>query len=178
MTVASIAERLSRVIPAWRVGGRLRHRRWRLGLGIAAALVVLVVIASYLVDEPLRQRMEGELNRRLDGYTVHLGRHDSHPLGFGITLGNITIVQQQHPDPPVAFIPELEASVQLYERLVGGLSKLLENRPRDEVATKATISGPTGDVKASTAEVILRLLQNAFFRAILPGFDEELGRRR
>jgi len=66
----------------------------------------------------------------------------------------------------------------LYEGLVGGLAKLLENTPRDEVATKAEIRGRLDDPQASTLQVIVRLVQNAFFRAILPGFDQELGRPR
>lgn len=66
----------------------------------------------------------------------------------------------------------------LYEGLVGGISKLLENTPRDEVATKADVSGRVGDTKTSTWQVIVRLVQNAFFRAILPGFDQEVGRLR
>ena len=66
----------------------------------------------------------------------------------------------------------------LYEGLVGGIAKLLENPPRDEVATVATLSGPVGDPKSNTWQVIVRLIQNAFFRAILPGFDRELGMKK
>jgi hypothetical protein len=66
----------------------------------------------------------------------------------------------------------------LYEGLVGGISKLLENRPREEVATKAEVSGPVKDPRASTWEILVRLIQNAFFQAILPGFDQELSRSR
>jgi hypothetical protein len=62
----------------------------------------------------------------------------------------------------------------LYERLVGGVAKLLENRPRSEVATKANISGPVSNPNSSTWQVIGRLIENAFFRAILPGFDQEI----
>ena len=65
----------------------------------------------------------------------------------------------------------------LYEKLVGGVSKLLENRKRDEVATKTTISGPIESPKTDTLQIVLRLVENAFFRAILPGFDEELSRQ-
>ncbi len=65
----------------------------------------------------------------------------------------------------------------LYEGLVGGVAKLLENRPREEVATEATVSGPVQNPKASTWQVLVNLIQNAFFRAILPGFDAELRRR-
>jgi hypothetical protein len=66
----------------------------------------------------------------------------------------------------------------VYEGLVGGASKLLENIPRDEVATKATISGRLEDPQASTWQVLVNLLQNAFFNSILPGFEQELGRSR
>ena len=66
----------------------------------------------------------------------------------------------------------------VYERVIGGVAKLLENTPRDEVATKTTISGRLDKPKTSTAETIVRLIQNAFFQAILPGFDRELARLR
>ena len=68
----------------------------------------------------------------------------------------------------------------LYEKVVEGASKLLKNAPRKEVATVATIP-PVEDVKAHTVEVVVKLLQNAFFKAILPGFDEQVrltGRRK
>jgi hypothetical protein len=71
---------------------------------------------------------------------------------------------------------EKSAFRKLYEKLVGGVSKLLENRPRDEVATKTEVVGRVDDPKTSTLQVIVNLIQNAFFRAILPGFDEELAR--
>ena len=58
---------------------------------------------------------------------------------------------------------------------MGGVASLLENR-REEVATKADISGPVENPNSSTWQVIGRLIENAFFRAILPGFDEELSR--
>jgi Domain of Unknown Function (DUF748) len=69
---------------------------------------------------------------------------------------------------------EKSAFRKLYEKLVGGVSKLLENQPRQEVATKAEVTGRLDDPKASTWQVIVNLIQNAFFRAILPGFDEAL----
>ena len=66
----------------------------------------------------------------------------------------------------------------LYEKIVGGVAALLENRKTDEVATKADISGPVGNAGASTLQVIGRLIENAFFRAILPGFEEQVTRAR
>jgi hypothetical protein len=66
----------------------------------------------------------------------------------------------------------------LYEKLVGGVSRILENwTPRREVATKTTVHGNlegAGGTKVNTGEALVNLVRNAFFRAILPGFDAEL----
>lgn len=61
----------------------------------------------------------------------------------------------------------------LYEKIVGGVSHLLENRPRDQVATVADLSGTVSDPNTSTWEIIVRLVSNAFVKAILPGFERE-----
>jgi hypothetical protein len=66
----------------------------------------------------------------------------------------------------------------IYEALVGGASKVLENAPREEVATRADIAGPIENPQASTWEVLINLIRNAFFQAILPGFEQEVGRSK
>jgi hypothetical protein len=62
----------------------------------------------------------------------------------------------------------------LYEGVIGGISWLLQNTPRDEVATQITISGKLSNPETSTWDVIVGLIQNAFFKAILPGFEREI----
>jgi len=64
----------------------------------------------------------------------------------------------------------------MYERVVGGVGRVLENRPREEVATKTDISGPLDNPKVGTMQAIVKLVQNAFFKAILPGFERETSR--
>ena len=63
---------------------------------------------------------------------------------------------------------------QLYEGLVGGVAKLLKNTPRKEVATRTELSGPLEHPEASTWQTIVNLVKNAFFKALLPGFEKEL----
>jgi len=63
----------------------------------------------------------------------------------------------------------------LYVGLVGGISKLLEN-PRTGVATKADISGFLASPETSTWQIIINLIQNAFFKSILPGFEKEVNK--
>jgi hypothetical protein len=62
-----------------------------------------------------------------------------------------------------------------YVGLINGASKLLKNRPNREVVTKTDISGPIENPKTSTGQVILNLIRNAFIKAILPGFEKEVG---
>jgi hypothetical protein len=64
----------------------------------------------------------------------------------------------------------------LYEHVVGGVAKVLKNRPRDEVATKAGVIGRTDKPKVSTLGALAGIVENAFFKAILPGFDAEIAR--
>jgi hypothetical protein len=58
-----------------------------------------------------------------------------------------------------------------YEGIVGGVAGLFENRQRDEVATRTDISGRLEDPKTSMLDVVVNLVRNAFFQAILPGFE-------
>src|SRR6185436_3806264 len=97
----------------------------RIGLWVAGclvALVVLAIVASFFIDEPLRRSMEREVNRRLNGYSASIGKLDFHPLGFSLDLYDLVVTQNAHPDPPVARIPRLTASVEwralLHRRLV------------------------------------------------------------
>jgi hypothetical protein len=62
---------------------------------------------------------------------------------------------------------------QLYEGIVGGLSWVLQNTPRDEVATTVNVSGKLANPQTSIWDTIVGVIQNAFFKAILPGFERQ-----
>jgi hypothetical protein len=61
---------------------------------------------------------------------------------------------------------------QVYEGLVGTITGLLRN-PSTDVATTADVSGRVDDPNVSTLQIIIRLIQNAFFGSILPGLENE-----
>ncbi len=61
----------------------------------------------------------------------------------------------------------------VFEGVIGGVADLLKNTPREEVAAKVDVSGPVKHPKASTWQIVVHLIQNAFFKAILPGFEKE-----
>ena len=87
---------------------------------IALALVVLIaVVAAFFIDEPLRRQTEARINAALKGYTVRIGALDFHPIGFSLDLEDTVIIQNANPDPPVARIPNLTASVDWKALLFG-----------------------------------------------------------
>ena len=91
-------------------------RRGWIGTGsLVGALVALAIVATFFIDEPLRRRVEYEMNQRLRGYSVRIGALNFHPLGFSIDFKNIVVTQDAYPDPPVARVPLLHASVQWRE---------------------------------------------------------------
>jgi Domain of Unknown Function (DUF748) len=105
----------------WRIYMSRRLIIW--GGGILAVILIAIFVLAYLIDEPLRRRIEREMNARLKGYTVRIEKLDFHPIGLSLDLEKLWIYQTAHPDPPIAYIPELHASVHwkalLSGRLVG-----------------------------------------------------------
>ncbi len=64
---------------------------------------------------------------------------------------------------------------QVYEGLIETLADSLGNSEREEVATTTEVAGPLADPRMSTWEVVINLVRNAFFEAILPGFRRHIG---
>jgi hypothetical protein len=98
-----------------------RHgHTWQWLLLVLLAIVVLAaIIAAFFIEEPLRRRIESAMNANLSdkGYVVRIAKLDFHPLGFSLDLENWTVSQRDHPDPPLADVPNLTASVMWHELL-------------------------------------------------------------
>ena len=61
---------------------------------------------------------------------------------------------------------------------MGGAATILENRSKDQVATRTDVSGPVENPAASTWQIVLGLIRNAFWSAITPGLDRQGGSTR
>ncbi|HYK44516.1 MAG TPA: DUF748 domain-containing protein [Parafilimonas sp.] len=61
-----------------------------------------------------------------------------------------------------------------YETLVGAAGKILENRKKEQVATKVPIEGEFGASHTNVVEAIFQLLKNAFIQALLPSVDNQI----
>ncbi|HEV8231553.1 MAG TPA: DUF748 domain-containing protein [Thermoanaerobaculia bacterium] len=86
-------------------------------LAFILGLALLVIIVSFFVDEPMRRAMEKNINQRLTGYTARISDLDFNIFGFSVTLHDVSIRQDAHPEPAVALLPRLHASVQWSELL-------------------------------------------------------------
>ncbi len=94
-----------------------RVPRWALWTTALAAFLLLALVVYYHSDEFLRRSLESKINQRLQGYTVSLDHAHLSLLNLSLTLKGATIVQDAHPDPPLAQIPRLTASVEWRELL-------------------------------------------------------------
>jgi len=121
---------LNRLIP-----GR-RAFKWA-AVGVGVLIVALLVFVRFFLDERLRQTIEQNVNSSLKGYTVRVQALHFQPIGFSLDLIDTTIVQDAHPEPPVAHLPLLHASVHWGALLHGRLVSDFEfNRPRLNINLK------------------------------------------
>lgn len=61
-----------------------------------------------------------------------------------------------------------------WEAVVGTVTTLFKNQPKDRLATKVPIAGSYGETDFGTWTAISTLLRNAFIRALLPKLDQEM----
>src|SRR4030095_9286275 len=83
----------------------MRHRLIIWGGGILAVILIAIFVVAYLIDEPLRWKVEREMNARLKGYTVRIEKLDFHPIRLSLDLKKFWVYQTPQPDPPIAYIP-------------------------------------------------------------------------
>ena len=89
------------------------RRGWVIAGVVLSLLVLAVIIAASVADEPLRQYVEDKANSVLPGFHVTIGALDLHPLTLSADLRDVVVRQDIHPDPPVLSIPRVSAEAQL-----------------------------------------------------------------
>lgn len=88
------------------------RRRWLWFAVPVAVVLVLAVVVSAFLDEPIRRTVEKQMNAKMKGYTAHIRKVDFHPIGFAVDFYDVQLIQDANPDPPVMKIARLTASVQ------------------------------------------------------------------
>jgi hypothetical protein len=80
-------------------------------IGVIIVLSVVLGVMFAFIDEPLRRSAERAFNRHVKGYTLAIGTLHFHPIGWSVDFENVRLVQNEHPDPPVATIQRWHASI-------------------------------------------------------------------
>jgi len=97
------------------------RRRWPWIVGAIVLVVVVLALTVQFANEPLRRRVEAQMNAALVGYKVSIRELRVHPVGLSVDLVDWIVIQEAHPKPPIAYIPRLHASVQWVELVRGHL---------------------------------------------------------
>lgn len=66
---------------------------------------------------------------------------------------------------------------QAWEAIVGVVTEIFENQPKEQVATKVRIQGPLENPNSNWFLAIGYILRNAFIQALQPGIDHEINLR-
>jgi Domain of Unknown Function (DUF748) len=107
-------------------------RRWAVvASGVVLVVILAVALLSYLLRrDALTSYVENQMNSRLSGYTVKVGRAHFSPIGLALELRDLTLAQEENPDPPVASIPRMRLSVHWRELLrIKAVGDVLIDRP-------------------------------------------------
>jgi hypothetical protein len=75
---------------------------------LIAFLLIAGFIASFFIDGIIRSRAVTGMNSQLQGYHAELDKAHLQLVGGTLTLSGLTIIQDAHPQPPVALIPKLK----------------------------------------------------------------------
>jgi hypothetical protein len=166
--------------PAGRLAARFRLLT-RIVIWITVFATAAVVTRAYL-DEPLRRHLERRVNdllRSSGGFDVVDGRLSFYS-DFMVRNGWVDgYVKPFFTDMNVYDTRQdaaKDVGQQVYEALVGGGAAVLQNF-REHVATKADLSGPVGKPEASSWQILVGLLRNAVWRALVPGVERQEHRR-
>lgn len=97
--------------------------RWLKWMAISVVVLMTVVPATaFLADEPLRRYLEQASNKAVDGYSIHIGTLDLHPLTLSIELLDVTVREKAHPDAQLVAIPKMEIDARSGPLLVGKIT--------------------------------------------------------
>ncbi len=62
----------------------------------------------------------------------------------------------------------------IWESVVGGVTQVFKNQPKDQFATKINFSGNMDDPKINIMQAVVTVLQNAFIRSLQPAIDNQI----
>jgi hypothetical protein len=94
-------------------------RRAVIAAAIVAVLILAVLIGSALLSEPLKHYAERQASERLPAFDIAIGKVHVQPFRLGLGVGDVQVRLRDHPDPPLAEIPQVKARVGFFPLFTG-----------------------------------------------------------
>lgn len=121
-------------------------------------------------NEVLRAYANVDVSKGAFSFFSQIGVKDGQVTGYVKPIfGNVEVYDPKQDE-------DKAVTRKLYEAVVGGVVELLKNPRKEQVAAESDLSGPVANPKADTWQIVGTLIQNAFFKAVLPGLEKEHGR--
>ena len=121
-------------------------------------------------NEVLRAYADVDVSKGAFSFFSQLSVKDGQVTGYVKPIfGNVEVYDPKQDE-------DKAVTRKLYEAVVGGVVGLLKNPRTEQVAAESDLSGPVANPQADTWQIVGSLIQNAFFKAILPGLEKERGR--
>jgi hypothetical protein len=90
---------------------RRTRKRLVVGAGVLVLIALAAVLAAYVAADPIQRAILARLNDRIKGYHIAIEAVDLHPLTFSVDVRQVVLTQDAHPDPPIASVPAVSASL-------------------------------------------------------------------
>lgn len=91
-----------------------KHRRALELVALAiGGIVIALFVLSYFINPIIRSRLQSTMNKNLVGYHTEVAGAHLQLLTGTLSLYGIKIIQNAHPDPPVADIKELKLNIDM-----------------------------------------------------------------
>ena len=99
--------------PWWERWLKAPRRHWgKVALSVVVMVLALTCwLADALLANPMRTWAEGMMNAKLNGYTVRIARVRPHLWRLAFELDDLVLLQNSHPEPPVANFGALKFSL-------------------------------------------------------------------
>lgn len=98
---------------------RRTRKRLVVGAGALVLIALAAVLAAYVAAGPIQRAILARLNDSIKGYHVAIEAVDLHPLTFSVDVRQVVLTQDAHPDPPIASVPVVSASLSWRDLLRG-----------------------------------------------------------
>ena len=162
----------------------IRFLKW---LALTALVILLLAMGGLMVvNRQLPALIERQLNAQVEGYRFTVGQATLSP-SLSLEIQQLTMIQTDHPDPPVAVIPRWVLSIQWSHIFSGVLvSDYLVSRPILHITLPQATNELQEEVpihEKGWREAVYSFypikinkfkITNGFFKAFLPGFEKEV----